>query len=235
MNPSNEEATQIKKELIEVKRKLDVKRYQYNKTKFTRYIYNHKGRTLIIILCFIILCICVFTQYPIDGSINTENFVSKLMSLLGYIASSVFVALSLSVLAVETYLSREELNKIDEELTNELNKNITKNAGNPSFLSQVSEFINKLVKKRTSKRKGPGQSSVVHVVNTSVNASSEVTGINIEDLKEKIYYLSSDEKYKVFNKMEDIINPPKTPQESETSPNSNSLRSKTEDSTASTV
>ena len=69
----------------------------------------------------------------------------------------------------------------------------------------------------------------------NIAGKGQLMNTGFEDLKEKIYYLSSDEKYKVFNKMEDIINPPKTPQESETSPNSNSLRSKTEDSIASTV
>lgn len=99
---------------------LNAKRLNYKKTKLTRYFSHHKGRIFFIILCIIILLICVFTQFPIDGSINTDTTLSKFMSLLGYISSSIFMALLLSVLTVETYLSREELNKIDEELTQNL-------------------------------------------------------------------------------------------------------------------
>jgi hypothetical protein len=233
MDPSIAVAIQNQKELNEAKRKLDVKRYQYKKKKLTRYFYHHKGRTLIIFICIIILCICVFTQYPIDGSIDTETYLSKFMSLLGYIASSVFVALSLSVLAVETYLSREELNKIDEELTNELNKNINRNAGHPDFLTKLSNYIDNLVKKRIFKRKNENEGTSIRVVptntqainNTSptsqgqgIDAASEVintkggnagvinaTGSDIEDLKEKIYYLSSDQKYKLFDQIETIL------------------------------
>ena len=32
------------------------------------------------VLCIIILFICVLTQYPIDGTINTESYLSKIMS-----------------------------------------------------------------------------------------------------------------------------------------------------------
>ena len=130
---------------------LDKKIDDYNNHKFTRYFYNHKGRTIFIIFCIILLFVCALTEYPIDGSINSDSTVSKFMSVVGFIAANVFLALLFTILGVETFMSREELNEIKIELPKVIEEEIKKNKSKPGFMEYLQTKLSKLTRQKSNK------------------------------------------------------------------------------------
>ena len=130
---------------------LDKKIDDYKNHKFTRYFYNHKGRTIFIIVCIILLFVCALTEYPIDGSINSDSTISKFMSVVGFIAANVFLALLFTILGVETFMSREELNEIKIELPNVIEEEIEKKKSKPGFMQYLQTKLSKLTRQKYNK------------------------------------------------------------------------------------
>jgi len=116
------------------KDQLDVMIKTYNSNKFKRYFLNHKGRTIFMIICIILLFVCALTEYPIDGSINAGDKFSKFMSVIGFISANVFLALVFTILGVETYMSQEELHEIKSYLPTAIKEEVEKKKSNPAFL-----------------------------------------------------------------------------------------------------
>lgn len=56
------------------------------------------------------------------------------MSVVGFIAANVFLALLFTILGVETFMSREELNEIKIELPNVIEEEIEKNKSKSGFI-----------------------------------------------------------------------------------------------------
>lgn len=130
--------TDIKIEPIEnMKERLQKKISDYNKTKFTRYFKNHKWRITIIIICIIILMVCVFTGFPINGDIDNANGGSRFMSLLGYISANIFIVLLVTVLGIETLLSRTESEELKQESARILSDSVETNKNNPTRLKTL--------------------------------------------------------------------------------------------------
>lgn len=134
--------TDIKIEPIEnMKERLQKKISDYNKTKFTRYFINHRWRMAFIVICIILLIVCVFTEFPINGDIDNTNGGSKFMSLLGYTTANIFIVLLVTVLGIETLLSRtesEELKKDSARVGNDLTDNYK---NNPDRLKKILQAV----------------------------------------------------------------------------------------------
>lgn len=171
---------------------------QYKKNKFTRYFSNHKGRTLFMIICIIILFICAFTQYPINGDIKDDNYLSKFMSLVGYISANVFIALLFTIVGVETYLSREELEQIRINTARQLNDTIQKNKDNPNFLLRLFSKIKDFYKKKIAM-------DSIHVKSSNATGQGENNNtddkINIFIISKLLNGLTPDQKIELYEEL----------------------------------
>jgi hypothetical protein len=140
-----------------IKNDLDNKLKVLKKNKFTRYFTKHKGRTFIILCIVIFLLICIFMPepIPIDGGIDDSNILRKLLSLIGFLSSNLLLALLVSIIGVETFLSREELSEIRNQekkfgldiLVNARKK--LKNSGK-NKIKKLKDLINKIQNKSSS-------------------------------------------------------------------------------------
>lgn len=129
-------------DLIEnMKERLQKKISDYNKTKFTRYFINHRWRIAFIVICIILLIVCVFTGFPINGDIDNTNEGSKFMSLLGYTSANIFIVLLVTVLGIETLLSRTESEQLKQESTRVGNDLTDKNKNNPDRLKKILQAL----------------------------------------------------------------------------------------------
>ena len=163
------------------KDQLDVMIKTYNSNKFKRYFLNHKGRTIFMIICIILLFVCALTEYPIDGSINTGDTFSKFMSVVGFIAANVFLALLFTILGVETFMSREELNEIKIELPNVIEEEIEKNKSKSGFMQYLQTKLSKLTRQKSNK-----YLSKIAVSEPDKNGEGE-KNIDLCDIKSIIY------------------------------------------------
>lgn len=120
-----------------MKEKLKNKISYYNKTKFTRYFINHRWRIAFIVICIILLIVCVFTGFPINGDIDNTNDGSKFMSLLGYTSANIFIVLLVTVLGIETLLSRTESEQLKQESTRVGHDLTDNNKNNPARLQKI--------------------------------------------------------------------------------------------------
>jgi hypothetical protein len=149
-NEIQNDNTDIKIDLIEnMKERLQKKISDYNKTKFTRYFINHRWRMAFIAICIILLIVCVFTGFPINGDIDNKNGGSKFMSLLGYTSANIFIVLLVTVLGIETLLSRaesEELKKDSARVGNDLTENYK---NNPDRLKKILQALNVIKNNKT--------------------------------------------------------------------------------------
>ena len=114
---------------------------EYKKTRFTRYFINHKWRIAFIVICIILLIVCVFTGFPINGDIDTTNGGSKFMSLLGYTSANIFIVLLVTVLGIETLLSRKESEQLKKESARVGNDLTDKNKNNPNRLKKIFQAL----------------------------------------------------------------------------------------------
>lgn len=105
------------------------KRNKIQNQNLSRYFKYHKGRTIVILLVIIVLIICVIINIPINGDIDYTNGLSKFLSFIGYISANIFVVVLITILSVETLMSREELKELDNTIEYKLstyNKDILK-------------------------------------------------------------------------------------------------------------
>ena len=77
LNNMDNDSSVVKIERMKERLKKQVS--EYKKTIFTRYFINHKWRIAFIVLCIILLLVCIFTGFPINGDIDTTNNGSKFM------------------------------------------------------------------------------------------------------------------------------------------------------------
>jgi hypothetical protein len=121
--------------------RLDYNEETYNKEKLTRYFTNHKGKTIFIFILISIIVICLFLDCPINGDINSNTFLSKLLSLLGYLSAQLILVLCIAIFSVETYLSREEKNIIRIKSAREVEKKVNQNKNNLDFINNTINYI----------------------------------------------------------------------------------------------
>ena len=114
---------------------------EYKKTRFTRYFINHKWRIAFIVLCIILLLVCIFTGFPINGDIDTTNNSSKFMSLLGYTSANIFIVLLVTVLGIETLLSRTESEQLKNDSARVGNDLTDNNKNNPKRLKKIFQAL----------------------------------------------------------------------------------------------
>lgn len=156
-----------------------IKNYQSNKLK--RYFFNHKGRTFFMALCIILLFVCALTEYPIDGSINSDDTISKFMSVVGFISANVFLALLFTILGVETYMSQEELKEIKSYLPNVITLEIEKKKSNNNFRQFLQHSVSKITGNRSEKYLSK---IAVSDVNTTGKGEKD---IDLNEIKSIIY------------------------------------------------
>ena len=124
-----------------LKERLQKQVSEYKKTRFTRYFINHSWRIAFIVLCIILLLICIFTGFPINGDIDTTNNGSKFMSLLGYTSANIFIVLLVTVLGIETLLSRTESEQLKKESARVGNDLTDNNKNNPNRLKKIFQAL----------------------------------------------------------------------------------------------
>lgn len=180
------------------KEDIDIKIKNYNSNKFKRYFLNNKGRTFFMILCIIILFICALYEYPIDGSIESKNTFSKLMSLVGLISANVFLALLFTILGVETYMSQEELKEIKSYLPTAIEQEIENKKSNPKFLDY---FENRLLKKYRNK-----YTTKKIIVDDSTKIARGESDTDINNIKEFIHLLPFDELTQIYDDLKKFKN-----------------------------
>jgi hypothetical protein len=197
----------IIKKTENIKKDLDNKLIKIKKNKFTRYFTKHKGRTLIIISIIIFLIICLYFNYPISGDFNDDsNFESKLLSLFGFISSNLLLALLVSVIGVETFLSREELSEFRNEekklgMTVLLNaRNKFKNA-NKNKIKKIKDLINKFNMQPQTINKYEVKSNINTI---SVGKNENISNIYI-DPNDISYQFNDDNDNSNINNYFDII------------------------------
>lgn len=167
--------------------------YYYN-NRIKRYFLNHKGRTIFMVGCIILLFACALTQYPIDGSINTNTLFSKCMSVIGYISANVFLALLFTILGVETYMSREELNELKKEIKEESNNIIEKNKNNPGFIQYCKKVISKITGKIYNKPS-------IKQITVATKVGESETDSELNDLQVILSSLSFEELNQVYKNL----------------------------------
>lgn len=106
------------------KDELDKKISENKQNQFWRYITKHKGRSFIILLSIIILILCFTFSIPTNGDQDTSSTFNHIASILGFFASNIFLCLLITIIGVETYFSREELEQLKIELENKTKNDI---------------------------------------------------------------------------------------------------------------
>jgi hypothetical protein len=188
--------------LENMKERLKKQLYEYKKTSFTRYFINHRWRIAFIVLCIILLIVCIFTGFPINGDIDTTNNGSKFMSLLGYTSANIFIVLLVTVLGIETLLSRtesEQLKKDSARIGNDLTDN---NKNNPNRLKKILQALQVIknnkniisrkifvdsVKSKYSTNKFSGQNESTTELYNQVK--KEINELSLDDMPELIEQL----------------------------------------------
>lgn len=108
------------------KDELERKINENKQNRFLRYITKHKGRTILIIFSIIILLLCYYFSIPINGDQDATNIYTKIGSALGFFSANIFLGLLVTILGVETYFSREEMEQLQIELEQTTQKDINK-------------------------------------------------------------------------------------------------------------
>jgi len=184
------------------KEEVDAKREAWKSRKITRYFTKHKYRTAFMFGCLVILIVCISLDIPITGDMPEEkteekaeenNKISKegkkALAFFGFISSSVFMALLFTILGVETYLSREELEEINRGQQEQIKVNVEKKKNDVSFIDKyVKPLLSKFNKRST--------------IHSGSNENNENTKI-IKDFYKILPQLSDEELEKLY---EDIIN-----------------------------
>ena len=103
------------------------------------------------------------------------------MSVVGFIAANVFLALLFTILGVETFMSREELNEIKIELPNVIEEEIEKNKSKSGFMQYLQTKLSKLTRQKSNK-----YLSKIAVSEPDKNGEGE-KNIDLCDIKSIIY------------------------------------------------
>ena len=172
---------------------------EYKKTRFTRYFINHRWRIAFIVLCIILLLVCIFTGFPINGDIDTTNNGSKFMSLLGYTSANIFIVLLVTVLGIETLLSRTESEQLKQDsarVGNDLTDNNKNNSDGLKKIRQAIQVINKnkniitrkiVVDSKYSPKEFSGQNEKTTELYNQVK--KEINELSLDDMPELIEQL----------------------------------------------
>lgn len=185
--------------------KLIEKSKQLNNDKFKRYIYKHKGRTIIILITIIILLLCFIYAIPTNGDQDTTTVMTHIGSILGFFASNVFLCLLLTVVGVETYFSRDEFEQLDVALNEKLEDNFEKlkKIDNNQVINRLKNTIKKIKKNKVDKtdntiNKKFGNSEIISEHSTYIE--------ELEDINKDIYNFNMDEKILLLKELNNIIN-----------------------------
>jgi hypothetical protein len=185
-------------ELFEITRK------KYDDNKLSRYFLKHKGKVLIIIICFIIICIAIFVgEAQIDGSINTTNTKTKMASIIGFIFTNLFMVMLITISGIETYFSREEYKILEKDLNKTLDSKIKEQINNPVLKDIIHKFKNKIKSKDkyTTKPNKIAISNQIGSNDESYQNNKELSQIEIDKL---IELLSFDEKNKFYEELKNL-------------------------------
>lgn len=184
---------------------------QHKKNKLKRYFINHKGRSLFMIICVILLIVCAFTNYPINGDIESNTGFSRLMSIFGYISANVFIALLFTILGVETYMSREELKEIEKTSSRIFKDDIKNNINDNVYKSNLLEKIKRIKSKNKLNKSNKYLSKVAiddpitnDISKTIVKGNNE--DVNIDSILELYYELSPSEKIDLYEEINEKKN-----------------------------
>jgi hypothetical protein len=169
---------------------IDEKIENYQSNKLKRYFFNHKGRTIFMVCCIILLFICALTEFPIDGSINSNNTFSKFMSVVGFISANIFLALLFTILGVETYMSREELNEIKSYLPPIIEQEIEQKKSNPAVLNYLQNILSKRSRNKYVTKK--------IVIEQSNKIGTGESDIELNNIKDYINLLSFNELNQIY-------------------------------------
>jgi hypothetical protein len=188
----------IEKMKERLKKQLD----NYKKTRFTRYFINHKWRIAFIVLCIILLIVCIFSGFPINGDIDNTSDGSKFMSLLGYTSANIFIVLLVTVLGIETLLSRTESELLKQDSVRIGNDLTDNNKNNPNRLKKILQalqviknnkkiiprkiFVNS-VKSKYNTNKFSGQNESTTELYNQVK--KEINELSLDDMPELIEQL----------------------------------------------
>lgn len=205
-----------------------------NKNRFLRYITKHKGRTTLIIFSIIILLLCYYFSIPINGDQDATNIYTKIGSALGFFSANIFLCLLVTILGVETYFSREEMEQLQIELEQITQKDINK-IKNTLLLESKKQNINKIEKilsKLTNtlrefeydlntpkikqvivrSKEGFAPNSEIDSIHSSRRSEQEYRSTVTEDdyealeeLKNKISQLDMTKQIKILKKIEKIL------------------------------
>lgn len=174
------------------KDELHIKKKHYYNNNLKRYFYNNKGKIFIIILCILCIILCTILNYPINGDINADTPISKFFSIFGWVSSNLLLALLLTVIGVESFMSREELNQLkfanEEEVKN--NINLLKKSPTQEKLNKLVEILKNMFKKNKEK--------YIHVETTQTPIT---TSIEIKPYKNG----HNEHISKSFNQIADLI------------------------------
>lgn len=179
----------------------------HKKNKLSRYFKNHKWRIIFIIICVILLFICAFMNYPINGDLyegtdeNPPNGLTTSMSLIGYISAQVFVTLLITVLSIETFMSRQELDQLKLESSRISKTKLKQNKNNTSYLSKLYNTIINTFPNFNKNRKTTSQI----FVRARGSAPSELNNEDLyNEIKKIIVKLNSDQITELVEKMQEI-------------------------------
>lgn len=185
-----------------------VQRIKHHKqNKLSRYFKYHKWRIIFIIICVILLFICAFMNYPINGDLyegtdeNPATILTTSISLIGFISAQVFVTLFITVLSIETFMSRQELDQLKLESSRISKTTLKQNKNNTSYLSKLYNIIINTFPNFNKNRKTTSQ--------VFINAiGSSPYELNNEDLyneiKKIIVKLNSDQITELVEKMQEL-------------------------------
>lgn len=154
------------------KKELKEKEKDYYENRFFRYFQYHKGRSFIILIAVIILILCFAFNYPINGDIDNTNPITVVFSALGFFTANIFLALLLTVIGVETFMSRDELNELktanEEHIDIEI-ENIKKNP-TANKIRKVSNLLQKILLYKNKKS--------IYIDNNEKISNSDIDGQN---------------------------------------------------------
>lgn len=127
------------------KDELESKINENKQNRFLRYFTKHQGRTTLIIFLIIILLLCYYFSIPINGDQDAKNIYTKIGSAFGYFSAQIFLCLLITILGIETYFSREEMEQLQIELKQTTQKDINK-IKNKLLLESKKQNVNKIEK-----------------------------------------------------------------------------------------
>lgn len=149
-------------------------------------------------------------NYPINGDLyegtdeNPSNGLTTSMSLIGYISAQVFVTLLITVLGIETFMSRQELDQLKLESSRISKTLLEQNKNNKSYLNKIYNRIINLFP-NSNKDKYTIRQVAVETNRSGRGDSSELSNEDLYNkIKKIIVKLDSDQLTELVEKIEEI-------------------------------